>query len=267
MIVSKLGFMKKTITVFLLILCALAMVIYFNYNDKLVFEISRVAHAGGGINGKTYTNSYDALNFNIKKGFRYFELDFSFTEDEKLVCLHDWTHSFQRSFGFSTDKKVTLAEFKKLVAEKSEFEKCTLDGLSVWLQENPGAYIVTDVKDDNYKALQIIAAEIPDSARRVIPQVYDPINFNKIKQLGYEQMIWTLYRYLGDVESVLEWVDTFETPVAVTMPRQRVTTSLPLELQKKGVPTYVHTVNSRKEKKYLLEQMHVSEIYTDFLVK
>lgn len=231
------------------------------------FKVARIAHAGGGIEKKAYTNSYDALNLNIKKGFTYFELDFSFTQDEQLVCLHDWADSFKRSFGFSTDRKVTLAEFKTLVQEKSRFQKCTLDGLSLWLEENPSAFIITDVKENNYKALQLIAATIKNSEQRVIPQVYDPNNFVKIKKLGYKQIIWTLYRYQGDEQSILDWVKTFEPPLAVTMPKQRAVTALPLKLQELDIPTYVHTVNSNGEKENFFIKHHITEIYTDFLAQ
>ena len=259
--------MNKIRTGLALMILVSAVVMHYGCIPKKEFKVKRIAHAGGGVEKKTYTNSYDALDYNIKKGFTYFELDFSFTQDERLVCLHDWTHSFKRSFGFSTEKKVTLTEFKKLVQEKSKFNKCTLDGLSLWLQENPSAYIVTDVKEDNYKALQIIAAAIKNSANRVIPQIYDPNNFKKTKELGYKQIIWTLYRYQGDDTSVLDWVKTFEHPFAVTMPKQRTVTSLPLKLQEEGIATYVHTVNSNQEKKNFFNKHHITEIYTDFLVQ
>ena len=57
---------------------------------------------GEELEGKAYTNSFDALDQNIKNGFVYFEIDFSLTKDDQLVCLHDWKRSFKRSFGFET---------------------------------------------------------------------------------------------------------------------------------------------------------------------
>ncbi len=258
--------MKKIIWILLLSIITVSALYYLNYVDVNSFKVSRVAHAGGGIQGYAYTNSYDALDLNIAKGFEYFEIDISFTKDNKLVCLHDWTHSFERSFGFSTNEKVMLHEFKNLVSEKSKFRKCTVDGLVAWLEDNPSAHIVTDVKEDNFKALQQIAKEVPNYSGRIIPQVYDPNNFIKIKNLGYDQIIWTLYRYQGDNKSVLEWVDTFKGAFAVTLPKHRAVTSLPKDLQEKGVPSYVHTVNSKDEKDKFIKNYHVSEVYTDFLV-
>lgn len=237
-----------------------------NHVEMNSFKVFRIAHAGGGIRGLKYTNSYDALDLNIRKGFKYFEIDLSFTKDNKIVCLHDWTHSFERSFGFSTEEEVTLTEFKHLVSTKSKFKKCTLDGLVDWLHENPSAYIVTDVKDENLKALKIIAKEIPNSSTRVIPQMYDPKNFMKIKKLGYDQIIWTLYRYQEDNKSVLKWVNTFKGAFAVTLPKHRAVTSLPKDLKELGIPTYVHTINSKKEKDMFTKNYSVSDVYTDFLV-
>ena len=46
-----------------------------------------IAHAGGGFNDLTYTNSIDALELN-KKNYKFFELDFFLTDDGKLVCAH-----------------------------------------------------------------------------------------------------------------------------------------------------------------------------------
>ncbi len=239
---------------------------YFSgFNSPLEFEAQRIAHAGGGVSGKTYTNSYDALNKNIKKGFNYFELDFSFTSDGHLVCIHDWEGSFKRSFGFSTKAKPTLKEFQTLVKNKSEFQKCTLDGLIAWIKENPTATIVTDVKENNIKALEVIAKKVPDFRKRIIPQIYNPSNYDLVQKMGFEQIIWTLYRYNGSNKEVLKWVDRFKGPFAITMPIGRAVTTLPSLLARKHIPTYVHTINSEEEKDKFLTEFSLMNVYTDFL--
>jgi len=229
------------------------------------FNPLRVAHAGGGVEKKTYTNSYEALESNYNKGFRYFELDFSFTSDDQLVCLHDWTHSFTRSFGFETESRTSLKEFEELVEKKSRFTKCTLDGLALWMEEHPDASIVTDVKEHNLKALHMIHETLPNPQRRIIPQVYQPKNFGKVKEIGFNQVIWTLYRFKGSDEEVLEWAAQFYGPFAITMPKRRVESTLPREFEKRHIPTYVHTVNSAEEFEKLVSGFGITEIYTDFL--
>ena len=160
---------------------------------------------------------------------------------------------------------MTLKEFKSLVNNKAEFNNCTLEGLSIWMKKNPSAYIVTDVKDSNIKALKIMLETLPDAKRRVIPQIYLPQNFSDVKKLGFEQIIWTLYRISISNEEVINWVKSFKEPIAITMPQNRAKSILPEKLKKMNVPTYVHTVNSPEESNEYLTAFGVTEIYTDFL--
>ena len=233
--------------------------------DARLFDVHRVAHAGGGVDGQTYTNSYEALNTNIESGFQYFELDFSFTKDGEIVCLHDWQRSFTRTFGLEASGKLTLEEFEVLVKDKSEFTKCTLEGLALWLDDHPNAVIVTDAKEENVRALRKIKETIKEAETRVIPQVYDPENYSVVKQMGFDQIIWTLYRYQGGDDQVLDWVRQFEGPFAVTMPKKRAESSLPKRLKAIGVPSYVHTINSPELMNNFKSQYGISEIYTDFI--
>ena len=229
------------------------------------FEALRVAHAGGGIHGETYTNSYDALDLNLGKGFTYFEIDFSFTRDGELVCIHDWDGSYKRSFGLEPAERPDLATFETLLRTHSKYKKCTLSGLSKWMRENPAARLVTDVKRSQVKALAMISEKIPDSGERVIPQIYQPEEFDRVKEIGFRSIIWTLYLYGGTDKDVLAWTERFKKPFAIAMSKGKAATSLPRELAKKGIPTYVHTVNEAGEVKKFRDQYGVTEIYTDFL--
>ncbi len=229
------------------------------------FKVRRIAHGGGAVAGKSYTNSIDALNQNLQRGYGYFEIDLSFTSDGELVCIHDWGDSFKRSFGIEATEIPTLKTFIELVRDRSEFEKCTLASLAQWMGENPSAKLVTDVKGgDNITALARIRESIPDSSARVIPQVYNPKNMKTVRDMGFSQTIWTLYRYGGDADMVLRWTDFFDGSFAVTMPGERADAFLPSELKRRGVPTYVHTIND-PEVMARYFKAGVSEIYTDSL--
>ena len=247
------------------IIYAVLMLITACSQEPTEFEVLRIAHAGGGIDGETYTNSYEAMDHNVLKGYRYFEIDFTFTSDGKLVCLHDWRHSFKKWFGFQTSEKASLETFEFLARNASKYRMCTLNGLASWMLDHPSVVLVTDVKEDNVKALSIIRNKIADASARVIPQVYQPENFRAIKRMGFQAMIWTLYRYTGSTEEILQWVDRFEQPFAVTMPKAKAIHGLGLELEKKNIPTYVHTVNDDSEAVTLANEYGINEIYTDFL--
>lgn len=261
--------MKNKKKWFILIMLGLILTIFliqYNTIDEDRFEVNRVAHAGGGINGKTYTNSLDALDLSIDKGFIYFELDFIFTKDRHLVCLHDWEGSFSNLFGFKIKERLDLGTFNQLVKNTSEFEQCSLDTLILWMERTPEAVIITDVKEDNLLALQIISQKVPDFKKRIIPQIYDPVNYHIVKEMGYGQIIWTLYRYSGSNEDALREVDNFSGCFAVTMDKKRAKSDFPTKLKQKNIQTYVHTVNDIEEKNEFINNFNLTEIYTDFLV-
>jgi len=229
------------------------------------FCVRRIAHAGGEVEGNIYTNSLDALNKNIRKGFSYFELDFCFTKDRELVCIHDWQDRFKGAFGFEAEDRPSLETFEVFVQNASGYKNCTLDTLITWMEQNPSAFIITDVKEDNLKALKIISEKVPDFRKRIIPQIFEPSNYERVKRIGYEQIIWTLYRYGGNNGDVLEWANKFRGAFAITMPKNRAKTELPRKLARKHIPTYVHTVNTSQERKEFMNQFGVTEIYTDYL--
>jgi len=233
--------------------------------DSTGFRPKRIAHTGGGFDSRTYTNSYQALNRNVANGFEYFEIDFVFTSDGHLVCLHDWENNFVRTFGFSTDEPLSLEEFRRLAAGNPAFTNCTVDGLAEWMRHNLKTTIVTDVRGDNLRALAIIRDTLPDPSRRVIPQIYHPQTFPQVKAMGFEQIIWTLYRLRISDDQVLAATESWPQPFAVAMPKARAQSMLPTLLAVRRIPTYVHTVNSADDLKKFIGELAVTEIYTDFL--
>jgi len=227
-------------------------------------NIKRVAHAGGSIEGDTYTNSHEALDYNIKRGFELFEIDFSWTKDQQLVCIHDWDRSFNRLFGFQIKQRPTMEAFKKLNQGMSRYNICTLHSLKYLMEKNKHIKIITDIKEKNIRALRIIAEEIKDYDSRIIPQIYHPSEYKIVKKLGYKNIIWTLYKFSGDNDRVLEQVDHLKL-FAITMPPKRAKEKLGIKLKEKGIPTYVHTINSKKTLRTYKEYFGITEVYTDFL--
>lgn len=56
-----------------------------------------IAHACGEIDGMTYTNSREALEYSIDKGIRTLEIDFKATSDGIYVCRHSWQDDLQEN--------------------------------------------------------------------------------------------------------------------------------------------------------------------------
>jgi glycerophosphoryl diester phosphodiesterase len=228
-----------------------------------------VAHAGGRFRGLTYTNSVEALTENAAN-FSLFEIDFQWTRDGRLVGLHDWGKVFTRLFGFETESPLALEAFRELETACG-VTPLSIDSLTRFLADNPPARIVTDVKTDNIQALRNLAQRVPDFDERIIAQVYQPDEFLQAVEIGYEDIIWTLYRYpfKYDAPAILSQIEHWEErhnckPFGIVMPVPVVEKGIAAIVARAGIPVYVHTVNTCAEYRRLI-WLGVSSVYTDFL--
>lgn len=116
---------------------------YLTYKkDTLRF----IAHAGGRIDGKKYTNSKEALDLSYQKGFRLFELDIVKTKDGKYVAAHDWKH-WSKATNFKGALPPSYSEFMRFKI----FEKYTpldMDSINDWFAIHKDAILITDKIND-----------------------------------------------------------------------------------------------------------------------
>ena len=63
-----------------------------------------------------------------------------------------------------------------------------------WFADHPQAFLVTDVKERNLDALEHIGSNYPQFLTRIIPQIYQPSEYTIVRELGFEKIIWTLYK-------------------------------------------------------------------------
>lgn len=162
-----------------------------------------VAHAGGGTPHAFYANNLEAMDLAVKHGFRFIELDFVVI-DGQIVLGHD----------------------------EQNLSATTVSAVAAWMKRHPHVSIVTDMKSGN-EHLPLLKRAL--GTERVIPQIYHPDEFSAVKQLGYDKIIFTAYRWKDDSwRRKINDVDLW----AVTIPKERWQ-------QSKGIkhPVYLHTVN------------------------
>ena len=201
-----------------------------------------VAHAGGTINQQTYTNSLDALNSNYGKGFRSFEIDFSWTSDGELVAIHDWDRTFKKIFNITGDIEIpTKSEFLQLET-KTGITQLSLENVLKWADKKGDVFIVTDVKDDNIKALRKMSLDFKKFDKYIIPQVYSYQEYHAVTTLGYNNIILTLYRMKFDPDKILSFSKN-NSPFAITMHWKVAQSGLAYYLHKNHTRVYAHTVN------------------------
>lgn len=232
-----------------------------------VWEIKRVAHAGGVIEGLRGSNTLEALEAN-KNYFDFFEVDFSLTSDGKLVCLHGWGEKIHSQiFGEVLSEPIPFSRFRQLNVrhDESKLTACDLASLKNWLSDNPDKKIITDIKSDkNIFHLGQMIEGLGTTSNQVIPQIYDSAEIEDAISLGFERVILTSYRMNEQEFSSALTTVSKDNLFAVTINKERVTRHIDQLLQL-DVPIYAHTVNELSTFAFL-RSIGVSNIYTDTLI-
>lgn len=234
-----------------------------------------VAHAFGGIDDNSYTNSKDALLYNYDLGHRTFEVDFSITSDNKLVCVHDWAYASIIQ-GRDEEKVLSKEEFENgMIHEK--YKPISLEELLVFMSEHEDVWIVTDSKEIEPDLISMEFNYIVDTARslgiekvleRIAVQIYNPEMYQIVCEIyEFPSIVFTLYKYwdgnaetfpdicrfcvYNDIPIITTWY-FFATPEVMKIAKEY------------GIEVYVHTVNDM-ETVAELKRIGVKGFYTDFL--
>lgn len=223
----------------------------------------RVAHAGGGIAGRTHTNSIDALDNNLRH-FDNFEIDITMTADGGVVCGRSWKQFWQESG--ETDRhpgsRPSYEEFLEL-SENLEYTPCTGATLVEWLSLNPTKKLILDVKDaDSVSAYSVVKQLAGPLVSQIYPQIYTLDEFRPLEKDGWAGIIWTTYQSNPLAGEVSVGLQSFNFS-ALTIRPNEVAKLVPIA-DSLGIPVYVHTVNDFKEL-HDLRKSGVTEVYTDFL--
>jgi len=227
------------------IVIAVAATMFFNTEaDFAAVEKPRfIAHGGGTIEGYETTNSVEAVMRSIADGYRLIELDLGFSSDSKLIMIHDWGRTASNYFGTSFSRRLSESEFEKILIN-GKFHTLTFNMLTKILDEAEDVRIVTDVKDDNLRALSAIAEKYPDYVNRMIPQIYSYDQYNAVKQLGYRDIILTLYAmHTVDYDELIHFIRNHKLfAVTVGDTHDYTIKDLKYRLADDGVIVYYHPV-------------------------
>lgn len=244
--------------------------------DDIRLRSDKIVHAAGELWGfdadgvwRSFfgSNSVEAL----EECGRYFgerggivELDFNFTSDGELVCIHDWSPEYIEGIEYG----VALSYDEFMSSEIYwNFTPLDLGYVASFLRANPEIYIVTDIKTDNIAGVRKIAETCPELKDRFIIQIYSAAEYDMVRELGFSNVIYTLY--------MLPWHEKVDTDALVKFEKSHplVGFTFPAELceiegfldgmLESGVPLYVHTVNDATEAKAYIDR-GITGIYTDY---
>ncbi len=221
-----------------------------------------IAHACGGINSIYYTNSTEALEVAYQNGLRFIEIDILTCSDDEYVLLHDWQQTSEKLFG-STGQK-SLSEFKKL-SMVGDYSQQSLAEFCLWLRNHPDCYLVTDCKDLTNEAFaQYIIKNFPDLVAQIIIQIYEFAEYEKLRNLGFKQLIFATYRINNNSAEIITYLKDKEF-LAVAMSKTRAQQGLAKQVKAKlDLTTIVFTINTLEELQEY-QKLAIDSCFTDFL--
>ncbi|WP_085525464.1 hypothetical protein [Maritimibacter sp. HL-12] len=120
------------------------------------------------------------------------------------------------------------------------------------------------MKGDTPTALKVIAARYPDLVDRFVVQIYQPEDYPLARALGFDEVIWALYRYAGDDDDVLLWLRHMDLN-GLSPPEPDARGGLALRaLEETGVLSWPHTNNDPQVVRGL-KARGIGEVMTDGL--
>ncbi len=205
--------------------------------DKIKKETSRfIAHAGGGIDGDTYTNSLEALNYSYNKGFRRFEMDISETSDNIYAAAHDWNQWAEK-----TGYKGKLPPTHKIFLETpiKEYTPMDIDQINKWFKNHPDAILVTD-KVNNPKEF---SSKFIDK-KRLIMELFSEDAVKEASEIGILAPMPSQTVIDGWYGKELEKLNEYGIKY-IAVSRRIIADQLPLlkKLYDAGIKTYVYNIN------------------------
>jgi len=232
-----------------------------------------IAHAGGGHEAGTYSNTKEAMDLAVANGFTYIELDFTQVKNGDWVLMHDWNKTHLRYFSPFPNFPPVLANLlnpipetaKDFKARKMRFNltHLTLDDTARWLEHHPNIRIITDVKGDNIEGLQAIKLALGNKTNQIIPQIYSPEEYSAVKSIGYSNIIFTAYRSSMGLNDIVEFCQSHDL-FALTIPKGWLSENTLKSLSSIQTPLFTHTVNAPNNLN-AYKQNGVDGFYTDYL--
>lgn len=218
-------------------------------------DLRYIAHAGGRVEDSfTYTNSLEALQETDNWGNRVVELDFCWTTDDQLICLHNW--------GGGLPEKCDLETF---LSGKiyDRFTPIGLEQVADWLTTHPETKVVMDFKERSVEGLQLISQKYPALLEQFIPYLYHTREYESVRGMGYENMILFLSRMSQeekDYGALVEFARE-KALVGIAMHPYTETELIPFA-EGTDVPLLAYTVND-EQWMYELTQQGIDGFCTD----
>lgn len=151
------------------------------FNRQAPASTPFIAHGGGSIDGKNYTNSREAILHALEQGYQHVELDLQLTADSQLVCMHSMK-DFQQMTGLTGDT-LTAAKFKEQRLY-GRYTPVTAADVVALMGSHPFRLVTDKISDP-----RLIDRYFHTVKDRVMVEAFSIDDYRQLKALGYTPML------------------------------------------------------------------------------
>jgi len=216
-----------------------------------------IAHAGGGIDGHIYTNSREAVENSLERGYSFIELDLLLSKDEKIVAAHDWENFYKDTGLLLTSDKPQPLSVDEFKARKIHGKYTTLayDNIINLLRSHETMVLVTDKLRDINKLNELYAFN-----ERIIIESFSLQQYDEAKKAGYKYPAYAV----SSVWDIGKVVVLDISMITVSKKNFLRYPTLFKNFHEQKITILVHTVDDEEFiEKY--HGTHFSLLYTNFL--
>ena len=227
-----------------------------------------IAHSGGGINGKCYTNSKEAWDYHYAHGTRIFDADLSYTSDSGLVLRHEWNDNFEQtsesirasrnfkdrngSVGYKMRRPCIMdLQTFKIANVNFLYTPQTVHDMIHFMKIHPDVYMATDIKSFNLTKgyLDIVKCASDSNAidvlDRIIASVYTDNDLSDIQRCyPFKHIVMRQYINHPHNYSELAALCARNNIHVVTVSACYAEDEGVKKLQAKGIHTYIAVVDN-----------------------
>lgn len=151
------------------------------------FSPSLIAHAGGAVDSCIYTNSREAMERSLAKGYRFIEFDLLFTSDSVLVAAHSWER-FNSMTGYE-DWGDSVPAYSDFVSRKicGRYTPLSAREINSFFEQNDSLYFVTDKVSDP----EVLQEHFPSLKHRMVVEAFSFQHYCRLKSQGYFRVLYS----------------------------------------------------------------------------
>ena len=226
------------------------------FKEKKMSNYRFIAHAGGSIDNLKYTNSLEAIQNSIDRGYKLIEIDLIETSDQKLVAAHDW-ELFQKLTDCCNKKILTLKEFNSAVISK-KFKPVDYKKINEIFLENKDLILVTD-KSNNFDLINDLFNFDKD---RIIVEIFGRKNYFEAIKKGIKNPLYSAS--IENTENEIDFILDYKIKMISVSSLDFIKNFNDYKkLKQNGVIIFVYTSNDLD---FIKENYnYVDSFYSDFI--